>query len=164
MNIPWKPKSIAARATVSLLGLWIGFSIAFVVFNRYSNGYEWDGPADLLILAVGCPVAFISFGISGWSAGRRVSLAILFSALACTALFVGWLNHNKHITADLSVRHKAAHQAEMESKYGAKCAKEKNSDNPYAYLICLDVQEGNARHTPDRSSKSTHDQALQPTH
>jgi hypothetical protein len=143
MNIPERPKSILARATVSLLCLWIAASVAFVLFNRYSNGSDWDGLVDLLLLAVGCPVAFASLGIAGWSAGRRASLVILFGALACITLVIGSSIYDKHKTAQISIRRQAAHQAEIEAKYGAKCKKEQNTDNPYDYLLCLDDQERN---------------------
>lgn len=148
MNIPERPKSIPARVALSMLCLWIAFSIAFVLLNRYDNGSDWDGVADLLLLAVGCPVAFIALGTAVWAAGRRFSLAILFAALACFALFVGWSFYDEHKTRELSTKHQAARQAELESKYGAECDKEKHADNPYDYLICLDVQEQNDRNTP----------------
>jgi len=148
MNVPERPKSIPVRTAVFLLCLWIAFSIGFVLVNRYNNGSNWDGLADLLLLALGGPIALLSLGVAVWVAGRPVSLAFLGIVGTGVTLIVGWSIYDEHKDTKLALGRQSAHRADIEAKYGAKCAKERDSENPFAYLICLDMQERNAKTAP----------------
>jgi len=148
MNVPERPKSIPARAAVSLLCLWVALSIGFVLINRYNNGSDWDGLVDLLLLVVGCPVAVLTLGIAVWVAGKQISLSVLGIAATGVALIIGWSIYDEHEATKLSLGHQAARWADLEAKYGAKCAKERDSKNPYDYLVCIGVQERNEKNAP----------------
>jgi hypothetical protein len=123
----------------------VALSIGFVLINRYNNGSHWDGLVDLLLLVVGCPVALLSLGVAAWVAGKHISLALFGISATGVALIVGLSIYNEREATKLSLVHQAARRADLEAKYGAKCAKEKDSENPYDYLVCLEVQEQNAK-------------------
>ena len=144
MRIPNRPHSWALRLVVAAAGLWLAFSAAFVILNRYSYGADWDGLEDFILLLVGPPIGLLGIVVAFWSLRAKVFFVLAAVAILVTVASTFPERSLKAHVASPALMSFGMSRAELETKHGAACAEEKKSENPYAYNVCLRAEEHNS--------------------
>lgn len=137
-----RPQSRAKRLAVAALSLWVAASIAFVLFNRYRYGGDFDGLTDLVLLAFAAPLAGTCLVLGCFCLGARGTAYLAGAALLAIGAEVGVSGYSAHLAHQARNKEAAAFRARQEAlerRYGAECRDAKGGK--YSYVICISEKE-----------------------